>query len=186
MKNFKLLLATTAILSMGTMAVNAGVVGQDTLTVPVSAEVIRPLQLEYTQELDFGRVIAPEDRVVGLTMDSTGNVTVSGPNASGIYMLEQGKAAIITGASCNQIELPSTGSENLLLTNPEGAPEGNKAYIGTLSCVTVNEDTVIYGTLYFQNMTKAEGETYGTVYPGVYHGSFTITAIYHDDLRTDD
>ena len=58
MKNFKLLLATTAILSTGALLANAtGLSGlSDTTPLEVKAEIIKNIQFESVEPVDFGRI----------------------------------------------------------------------------------------------------------------------------------
>lgn len=55
MKNIKLLLATTAILSMGAMVVNAGTTGAD-VTIHPQVTMVSDFGITSVQELNFGKV----------------------------------------------------------------------------------------------------------------------------------
>ena len=178
MKNFKLLLATTAILSMGAMAANA--LTGETESVEMKAELIRAISLENTEPLDFGRIVV-EDETTSLTvaMNSSGVSSVSGTTVGtqgkviNAYVVTQGGKGIITGANCAHLSHPTSAHLNV----PTGAPESISIYITGLSCVPIDDSTSsFYGTLHFSSTSSTT-----PVPEGKYTGSFTVTAIYPDE-----
>lgn len=166
MKNFKLLLATTAILS--TTALMANAITGESEKVDIKAELIKARSLENIQPLDFGRIVF-EDGTTSLTanMDSSGNVSISGGEA---YVLTQGKMGIVTGATCEKLSYP-TGT--ISLTIPDGGSVVST--VTNLTCITDGETSKFYANFRSNNFTS------GGIPAGIYTGSFTVTAIYPEE-----
>jgi len=186
MKNFKLLLATTAILSTTSLAVIAGVDGQDTLSLPASVEIIQPIQLGYSQALDFGRIVVPNaDGMLDITLgvfdrDESPLSFATEVAPTGSYILEQGKVAILTGVtSCDQVTW-SIPDDGFPLTVPANAPEGASGEVYGLYCDDDANGVYIGGQLSIFGPT---GDSHSRIYPGEYKGNVTITAVYPDDPR---
>ena len=127
MKNFKLLLATTAILSTGALMANA--IEGESAQVDVKAELIKARVLTPTP-LDFGRIVFSQG-VYELAVDvrpaksetASGPVVIDEVLGGTAYVLTQGKRGTVTGATCSQLDYPDTSSGYLPFTTvPDDAP----------------------------------------------------------------
>ena len=170
MKKFNLLLATTAMLSMGAMIADA--TQPDSTTVDVKAEVIEARSLNSTP-LDFGRIVVSNAEELGVRIDASGIETITADTAAdAAYILEPGEKGVVTGANCNQVNYPN----NITLTGPTGS------YMPTVSTIGCVDDqsgsATFFGFLYISPDT-AQGYDY--IPAGKYSGGLTVTAIYPAD-----
>ena len=199
MKNFKLLLATTAILSTGfAMNVKAiGVKGNETAIIPVFLDIVAPISFTVEHPLDFGRIMAKDVNSMVVDIDNSGVTSITSSTlkadstATSPYVLEQGGLAIISGTDCTHISLPST---SVSLTNSAGSafPSNATGSAGgyTLTNITCETDSntgkaKIYGKLYLNGgyMMNGGHEEKLAVLPGRISGEMTVTAVY--DERAD-
>ena len=80
MKNYKLLLATTAILSMGAMTANADELSWSNysnagVSIPLNVRVVKPIKVAVERGIDFGTIEYDEnDKTKYITIDKDGNV----------------------------------------------------------------------------------------------------------------
>jgi len=110
MKNFNLLLATTAILSMGAMAVNAT---NPTDTLNASVYFVRESTIAVTQDLHFGTWI-PNEPYFTLEMDSSGTVT---PDTEGYATkVADGRYGLVVGAPCESLQFTGTFDKNFSIS----------------------------------------------------------------------
>ena len=181
MKNFKLLLATTAILSMGAMTVKAEIKGES-VNLPASVEIIRSAFLDVEQNLDFGKIVIPGDNTgIVATMDSSGQVSVenmySGETA-GAYVLTNGKLGLISGAQCANLSIPTT--HKVYHKDGPAEEDGDGAVdvdIKNLACNNYDEDeniVAIYGEMH----AYCDGANDCKTPDGKFNSAITITYIY--------
>ena len=200
MKNFKLLLATTAILSAGALLANAtGITGNETAIVPVVADIVTPLLLTVEKPLDFGVIAAYDINTLEVTMNNQGETSITNSTSSTpsiplitdtfAYILKQGGMGVVSGATCSNIALPEVSE--VTLTNSGGSytamdcggmdPEicqlerSSNYSLTSLNCITVDGKAKIYGTL---SMDAGSG---GLAIPaGRITGNIVVTAVYDD------
>ena len=164
MKNFKLLLATTAILSTGALLANAdttpGSFTGETTDMDVKVEIIKARKLTATA-LDFGRIVVTQDNAdITIEMDRDGNETDSGDN---VYILKTGSKGVVTGATCEEL----TYANRIDLTKPAGAT--GSADVTSINCYQVDDKATFYGDL---NISDSD-----PIAAGNYTGKLTVTVI---------
>ena len=168
MKNFKFLLATTAILSMGAMAVNAEPIASTTLD--VEAELIYDDVVNVIQNIKFGTFIANwQGAPNSITIDpETGNITDIDSNMlAGTH--QRGEVEVIMGNS-DPITL-SIGS--ITLTNEDGDTATYTPDFAEIDSEAVNPTYTMkkYGiggtVMYDKNSTQ-----------GTYTGTLTVNVVY--------
>ena len=175
MRNFKLLLGATALLSMGAMTVNAtpGDITGESTSVQTRVEILKARSLANTVPLDFGRIIVDQGvNEFAVIMDSSGGETFDFINGGSAYILTQGTKGVVTGASCSQLSYPAS-STKIIVTPPTGATI-ERAYIIDLACTDDNNGNATFNA--YLNIDNASSET--PVAAGIYTTSFTVTAIY--------
>ena len=201
MKNFKLLLATTAILSTGALLANAtGIMGNETAIVPVVADIVTPLLLTVEEPLDFGVIAAFDVNTLEVTMNNQGETSITNSTLSdsspfivdnSAYILKQGGMGVVSGATCSNIALPAVSEVTLTnsggrytATNcggmdPELCPlERSSNYsLTSLNCITVEGKAKIYGTL---SMDAGKGPLNNAIPAGRITGNIVVTAVYDD------
>ena len=183
MKNIKLLLATTAILSTTAVASFAETVPGASTSVDVDAELVEVRAIKATSDLSFGRVAYMDYsgntsiNFIGIITDENGITTVDeiglNPQSADVetYVLTQGTRGVVKGATCNELDYPgkdSSGSTTIELDNVPTGAEG--AIVSLLYCKTVENTSVFYGEFYTEPSS-------GKIIPGTYSGSFTVTLI---------
>ena len=189
MKKLNLLLATTAILSMGAMTASATDTGNETTSVPVKVEIIPARTLSATA-LDFGRIVVPvADNDTGegisqinLSMSSAGVTTITsqtkdqGYNGEA-YILKQGTQGVVTGATCAELAtMPaSVGLNDVseVTIGSGGSASDNAITLSNIACNTADGKAYIYGDL--EISSGVDNIAYDH---GIYKGSFTVTAVY--------
>ena len=190
MKNFKLLLGATALLSTGALLANAttpvGTLTGESVLVPVNAEVVKAYSLSATP-LNFGKVVFSSDpeyptTVLAVEVDENGVTaiddigSVEGKGNASAYVLTQGAAGLVTGATCDQLiypgsDNPEEGGQFNLTTRPAGATSNLDSHIDSLKCKTVDGKSVFYGRFMLEDIAQTE------ILPGTYSGSFEVTVI---------
>ena len=169
MKNFKLLLATTAILSTGALLANAtGTTGHETETVNFSIELVQARSLHQDQPIKFGRIVLDQDTLtLEAQISSEGIITsVGGNEGTHPYALDGAQKGIVSGATCEQLSYPSSTTN---ITPPSGNLTTKHMNI---DCLTVEGKAIFYGDI---NMKM---ENNAPLPIGTYNGSFTVTAVY--------
>ena len=172
MKNFKLLLATTAILSTGALLANAdttpGSFTGETTDMDVKVEIIEARSLSATA-LDFGRIVVTKNNDdLSVVMDRDGNENVDG--AGNAYILKTGSKGVVTGATCEEL----TYANQIDLTKPTGAT--GDAEVHSINCNQVEDEATFYGVLHIAGDDP--------IAAGNYTGKLTVTVIptiYGDD-----
>ena len=166
MKNFKLLLATTAILSTGALLANAdttpGSFTGETTDMDVKVEIIEARSLSATA-LDFGRIVvtkAVDD--ISIRIDEDGNERAIG---DGAYILKTGSKGVVIGATCDEL----TYADKIDLTKPAGAT-GN-AKVLYINCNQVEDQATFYGEF------NIAGTGDDAIVAGNYTGKLTVTVI---------
>ena len=186
MKNFKLLLGATALLSTGALLANAttpvGTLTGESVLVPVNAEVVKAYSLSATP-LNFGKVVFSSDpeyptNMLSVEVDENGITTIDeiwNSEYNSAYVLTQGAAGVVTGATCAQLIYPGSDSVDggtlNLTTRPAGAANSLESYVAELKCKTVDGKSVFYGRF------NLEDSANGEILPGTYSGSFEVTVI---------
>lgn len=187
MRNIKLLLATTAMLSMGAMVANAtGIVGNETVDMPVKVDLITPISLTVDQPLDFGRIVVKDTLMMTLSMNSDGITTItsqtspmdaqSNTHPGSSYILQPGGVGIISGTTCANISLPDSPS-TISISDPNSECSGQSCslLITQLKCDTVNGKSYISGGMSISGYSSSK-----PIPSGNYRGSFTVTAVYDE------
>ena len=193
MKNFKLLLGATALLSTGALLVNAGsIIGQETINVRMSVDVIRPLNLTKEKDLYFGKVVVPEGiNDITISMDSAGIVSIPSESIGYIegittnpvpYVLTQGHRGIIGGATCNQINFTVKNSmTNTVSSSSEGMADRTgptNTYLSVF-CEDADDKANIYANVKLQN---DDANLYKSILANItYGGTVYATAVYSDN-----
>ena len=185
MKNFKLLLAATAILTVGTVGAKAELTTlsapSSTTTVPVWVQLYQPTNITAYQRLSFGGIIVADNTVENTaTMNpSTEIITLS----SGLRQQEAGEVGGVVFSNWTlfpNLELPASVTLTCSQTtsDEDDNPTGNYlTLVPTKYCIkeTVGEQLVsgckIGGTL-----TIPAGSA-----PYDYSGSITVTALAGED-----
>ena len=169
MKNFKFLLATTAILSMGAVAANADV-GDETV-VPVRAEIVTVHNLHATP-IDFGRIAVDDvefdaGSYLFVGMDQAGIVTSSERSSVPGYILSNGKKGVVKGTDCEHLDFANKVDMSVPTTQDDVARAS-----ADIKCISVDGDATFYGE--FKLSITMSGEM---VPAGNYTGSLTVTEI---------
>ena len=174
MKNFKLLLATTALLSVGTMGANAANPSKD---MNVDVEIVVADSMSVVDHLDFGRWVVPKNITsITLSMDSTGAIT---PNVEGATKVgNSSQRGWVQNVPCDTLLLPET----VYLTLGAGHTKGATSGVGTLTNLGVftapnnngasEPDCYIYGDVTINE--QIEGDK---LQSRKYSAKFTITAM---------
>ena len=171
MKNIKLLLATTAILSTTlvakVMAADPGTLDDEKATINVEAEIIHARSLTATP-LKFGRIVINKDNKgpITLVMSSSGVVE---PDDTGAYILSQGQKGTVTGAICDELTWQKTGN---IAINPPSGKSIAEANLQNISCVDNNDQATFYANLVLYNAANN-----APIPEGKYSGSFIVTVI---------
>ena len=150
MKNFKLLLATTAILSTGlAMGANATFKGETT-QVDLKAEIIHARVLDATP-IDFGRIVisnlVPDEQAeIFINIDAEGKETID-QQLSTVqgYILDKGQKGVVTGATCEQL---SYDEEAFITSGEITTPAGDVLADTTIiNCKTTDGKATFYTRL---------------------------------------
>ena len=166
MKNFKFLLATTAILSTA-LTVNVEATNP-TADMNASIEIISVAEFTVTQDLDFGRWAFSEESPQGthtFSMDNTGNVTYTGDSEDTPTRVTNGTRGVVEGMPCDILSFPekhyiiTVGDDSIFLTG--------------LHAVETAEHTC---AVYADNLEFDDDDDNGIV-AQKYSGTFTITAV---------
>ena len=140
MKKLNLLLATTAILSMGTMAANAGDELSPDATLDVHVNIVQPSRVYELQDIDFATLISNYDGDhYEVTMNSTtGSLTAP----EGILLVGTPKNGLVeismANANLQTLSLPSS----VTLSNDDGEEVTYRPDFAVTRSVAVGENYV--------------------------------------------
>ena len=172
MRNFKLLLATTAILSTS-LAANVWADEPETATMNVKATIITPGKITIIQDLDFGHIITPSNgfttSVDPVTGDSGGSFPSRTSYHNGIVILASNQSSPKTISLPESVTLTNNMGSEIRLTPQSGVIEdaSYSAYGSNLHDVTYG----IGGTISPGNNYLPDSRD------GIYAGELTITAV---------
>ena len=184
MKNIKLLLATTAMLSMGAMAAYAGVSDKgESVTINVSAGIVHAIEIDYDtiQNLYFGKLIDPINgsTVIISSSDSAtqaeGSAKLVNNKLNTTYGPSQGKINFVTPLTQDDI-----GNYHLNAVFPDTLALSN----GSEKCGDVTFTHEIIGGDWGEELVGEDPEMgdpgtmmpYSYPFEGVrYGGTFTVT-----------
>lgn len=168
MKNFKLLMATTAILATEAIIANAT---DPSVNMNVGVNIHRASTFEKTADMNFGSIIIPDSaKELHITMNIDGIVTAADESET-VQSLDDAGVGETSGVPCGLLSYPSevelnTGpaSEYTITGSAKNiVASGNAAGISTDRCF-------FFGDL---DITST-----GPLESGIYMGHFTITAVY--------
>ena len=175
MKNYKLLLATTAVLALGAFAANAEHVNVDsTLSTTIHSEVYiaTTMQMEEASPLKFGMLLNPSSGDY-VTVNADG--TIDSKVAIGSYTESSGGATVGTVSAGSVVITDNSGKGFINLS-----PEGTLSYTFTLpnSIAMVDDHDLSCGTV--TSLSGATASVDAVTNAGVltytfnYGGTYTI------------
>ena len=172
MKNFKLLLASTAILSTGALMANAEITNP-TADMNVGIELIVTNAFDVGADMDWGRWVIPsETKSIIFTMDKTGDISTT---TSGVTLIAPPfETAYTAGAPCDTLTFPD--EVYLVGNNSYSHEEGGEGVVTGFYAVEAS-DTAGYTCYIFAQTLTVTGEDGENIKSSPYTGSFTITAV---------
>ena len=169
MKNFKLLLATTAILSTA-LAINTKA-ANPTQDMNVDVEIVRADAFQVWQHMNFGRWVVPSGtKSITLSMDQNGNVTTT---TAGATRIETGRKGKTLQVPCNTLSFPATV---YLRPDTEHTKDLNSGSYRLTNITATAEGTSDFECAIHGDLTIASGSS-SDIESTQYSASFTITAM---------
>ena len=172
MKNFKLLLATTAILSTGAVMANAENGG---IMMNAGVNITRAGKLKKTQDINFGSVVIPTNATeLVLYMGRDGEVTAGDES---VHVMGDSFTGRLEGAPCSLLSYP----DNVEITSKPTSEYNVTGSISDIICVDSGYDGI--------NISSSDARFFalelnitstGPLASGRYYGGFTITSVYPD------
>ena len=162
MKNFKLLLATTAILSTGALVANAE---NPKIDMYAAVEILSVADFTNARDMDFGKWVVPEGKksfTISLKEDGASSVDET------VTIITDGISGMTSGMPCNLLSFPNSVTFDTTPSNTATA---------TLSGI-YSDDAGEYECFIYANSLVIEDTN--SIPSGIYEGHFEVTAVLNE------